>query len=601
MNEKIIYINSNEEITSVIDKLIRTKEEELFLVIPNGAVISQSLVNLKLLKREADNLKKKITIVSSEGALQRLAKKTGFVVSESLPGQIGQQPESDKEAILQEQVTEDEFKKFLKEEKKPSSLRMSDIIKSGAPPQGKLTTKKIEDISEKSADLLFEHREEAESKILGEQQIFEKEESIPIKENFEIKSYKQEDIAKKPLVYPAENQEKSREGISAVSSFPKKIFGIFIISAIIIAGVIFYLVLPKADVLITAKREQIPFDFKVLADKNLSQIDAASNKMPAQLVKLEERDSQEFLTTGQRQLNEKAKGKITVFNAYSSSPQTLVETTRFLSDDGKIFRLTKTITIPGAKIEEGRIVASSLDIEVEADQPGTEYNIGPSNFSIPGFKGSPKYAGFYGKSKDSMSGGSTENIKILTQDDFDKAKEKVWESLLQKIQTDLAGQVSADLEILEGAVQAQITETKSSVEVGGKGEKFTFSSTGVAKVLVFSQADISQLLKNNLFEKLGGNKEMANQTSFDYKDLKVDIEKGQMNFRATGLQDVVWKIDQEEIKKLIAGKQQSEVRQILSGRQEIKEAQFSLWPFWAKSIPKQIDKISITIDSVENF
>jgi len=599
MNEKNIYINANEEITSVIDKLIRTKEEELFLVIPEGAVISQSLVNLKLLKREADNLRKKVTIVSQDSAVQRLAKKTGFSVSESLPEQLDEHLERPEDAILQEQVTPDEFKKFLKEEKKSSSLRMSDIIKSGAPPPGKLTTKKIEDISEKSADLLLEHREETESKILGKQQIFEKEESIPIKENFEIKSYKQEDIAKKPLVYPAENQEKSREAISTVSSFPKKIFGIFIISAIIIAGVIFYLVLPKADVSITAKREQIPFDFKVLADKNLSQIDAASNKIPAQLVKLEERDSQEFLATGRRQLNEKAKGTITVYNAYSSSPQALVETTRFLSQDGKIFRLTKTIRIPGAKIEEGKILASFLDVDVEADQPGAAYNIGPSNFSIPGFQDSPKYAGFYGKSKGSMSGGSTENVKVVTQDDFDNAKSKISESLNQKIQTDLAAQISSDLKVLEGATETKITEIKPSVDVGGKAEKFMLSITSLATVLVFKEADVYSLLQGSLSDNLDGNKEMVNQISFNYKDMKIDIDKGQMSFGVAGSQEIIWKVNQEEIKKLIAGKQQSEVRQILSGRQEIKEAQFSLWPFWAKSIPKQIDKINIIIDSVK--
>ncbi|PIW76491.1 MAG: hypothetical protein CO001_01170 [Candidatus Portnoybacteria bacterium CG_4_8_14_3_um_filter_40_10] len=198
-----------------------------------------------------------------------------------------------------------------------------------------------------------------------------------------------------------------------------------------------------------------------------------------------------------------------------------------------------------------------------------------------------------------MSGGSTENVKVVTQDDFDNAKSKISESLNQKIQTDLAAQISSDLKVLEGATETKITEIKPSVDVGGKAEKFMLSITSLATVLVFKEADVYSLLQGSLSDNLDGNKEMVNQISFNYKDMKIDIDKGQMSFGVAGSQEIIWKVNQEEIKKLIAGKQQSEVRQILSGRQEIKEAQFSLWPFWAKSIPKQIDKINIIIDSVK--
>jgi hypothetical protein len=598
MNEKIIYINPSEEITSVIDKMVRTRAGELFLVIPKGAVISQSLVNLRLLKREADNLKKRINIVTPEAALQRLAKKTGFSVSDSLPGDLQKdEPERAEDAVLQEQVTPDEFKKFLKEERKSSSFRMSDIVKTGSVPPAKLVSKKIKEISDMSADLVLKQRSDAESRILDEEAGEQKQVEIPETENFEVRSYQSPDIPKPAPPY-IDREEQTREKPKVISAFPVKIFAIFIASAIVIAGLVFYMVLPKADVLVTAKREQIPFDYKILADKNLSQIDAAANKIPAQLIKLEDKDTQEFSTTGQRQLNEKAKGIITVFNAYSSSPQTLVETTRFLSQEGKVFRLTKTITIPGAKIEEGKIVASSIDVEVEADQPGSAYNISPSNFSIPGLQGSPKYTGFYGKSKNNMTGGSTENVKVMTQDDFNQAKSKLWESLRQKIQTELAAQIALDLKILNGSTDIQLSDVTPSVEVGGKAENFTLTVTGTAKALVFSEADIVGFLRNNLSADLGANKEMAAQTSFNYNEIKIDIEKGQMNFRVSGLQEVIWKVNQDEIKNLIAGKKQNEVSSLLSARPEIKEAQFSLWPFWTRVIPKQIDKINITVDHV---
>ena len=62
----------------------------------------------------------------------------------------------------------------------------------------------------------------------------------------------------------------------------------------------------------------------------------------------------------EKELNEKARGSLTVYNEYSSSPQTLVATTRFESPEGKIFRIEKNIVVPGAKIEEGKIIASTI-------------------------------------------------------------------------------------------------------------------------------------------------------------------------------------------------------------------------------------------------
>ena len=107
----------------------------------------------------------------------------------------------------------------------------------------------------------------------------------------------------------------------------------------------------------------------------------------------------------------KAFGTITVFNGYSSEPQLLIASTRFLSSNERIFRTTKNIDIPGAQLNDDEIIPSSISVEIVADYLGAEYNIGPSDFTIPGFKGSPKYQGFYGKSSTAMSGGSSDTIE----------------------------------------------------------------------------------------------------------------------------------------------------------------------------------------------
>jgi len=615
MNKKIIYLKPAEEITAVIDKLVKDKEREIFLVVPKGAVIAQSLVNLKLLKREATNLKKEITIVSQDPAVERLAKKAQFEFSDSLDEtEKGELSEATADAVLKDKMPADDFDNVLREEKRYSPLRMTDIVRGGSPPIGKLIRKKTK--LDETEEALEESDEKAglgfvRSSRLRLAGLGSKIKEIFLRHGSQQGRIKEEDemiirkwpATKKTVAARSQAQEEQEErtlaGRIGLPDFSVKIFGLFIVSAIIIAALVFLLILPKADITIVAKREKIPVDLNVIADKSVSSADVTTNIIPAQLVKLEERGSQEFAATGQRQLNDKAKGTITVFNAYSSSPQTLVETTRFISKDGKVFRLTNTLAIPGAKIEEGRIAPSSIDVQVEADQPGASYNIGPSDFTIPGFKGSPKYDAFYGKSKNAMSGGSTEQVRVVTQDDFNNAKEKTWESLRQKIQQELIAQIPTGYKLLDGAMDISASETKSSVEVGGKAENFSFNIKGLASALIFSEADVDLLLKNSLKESLADKKEIRDVASFSYNNIKADIAKGQINFGAQALQEVVWKVNPEELKGLIAGKREGEVQGILLGRPEIQEARFSLSPFWSKKIPKQIEKIHIIVDPVE--
>jgi len=59
-----IYIEPDEEITSVIDKLTSAASAQVILVVPKEATILQGLVNLKLLKMEAKKLSKEIAIVT---------------------------------------------------------------------------------------------------------------------------------------------------------------------------------------------------------------------------------------------------------------------------------------------------------------------------------------------------------------------------------------------------------------------------------------------------------------------------------------------------------------------------------------------------------
>ena len=81
---KAVYIESDEEVTSVIDRLHALEEKRIALVVPAGAVLLASNVNIRLLKEESEDLDKDIAIVTTDPAGRTVASQVGFTVYETL-------------------------------------------------------------------------------------------------------------------------------------------------------------------------------------------------------------------------------------------------------------------------------------------------------------------------------------------------------------------------------------------------------------------------------------------------------------------------------------------------------------------------------------
>lgn len=53
-----IYIDAEDEITAIVEKIKNSPKQIIALVLPKRASVFQSIVNMKLVKRIADNEKK---------------------------------------------------------------------------------------------------------------------------------------------------------------------------------------------------------------------------------------------------------------------------------------------------------------------------------------------------------------------------------------------------------------------------------------------------------------------------------------------------------------------------------------------------------------
>jgi len=530
---KNFYLEPEEELFSIIDKIKRTREDDVVLVVPSGLSTLRSIINLRILKEEAISSGKNISVITSDPLIKKLAQQSGLRVSEKEPTEKN------------------------KYEIKPRVKKIADIIR----PVQKEPLEIVEPIQIKG-------EAEAEPEI------------EPIKElEKEIKEIREE-----------------RPRFRFFTR--KRLIGFVVVICLLVLGLLAYFVLPRAQIVINPRKEAIKFEAEISANKNVNAVNFTDSVIPGQLFQLETEDTKKFPTTGEKEVSEKAKGTMIVYNQYSSSEQTLVKTTRFLSQEGKLFRLVETTIIPGATIEEGQIIPSTKEVEVIADEAGEAYNIGPSNFTIPGFEGSPKYTAFYGKSTEPMSGGAKGKMRVATKQDIEGATEIVTLDLKNKAQEQFNKKIPADLKLLKDAQGVDILESSSTLKADEPGKEFSLTIKVKAWGLAFKESDILQLIEKSVGDKISENKVLLPSTiKLDYTNLQADLTQGKLTFTCQIEGEAAWRVDENKVKDELAGKKEVEVRKYLSGLSEIESAKVIFWPFWVSKIPNNKNKIKILTEA----
>ena len=525
------------------------------MVVPQGLPALRSIINLRILKEEAISLGKDISIVTNDTLIKKLAQQAGL-------------------RILDREIRE-------KKDDWPEQLKEGGEIRPQVKAKPEIKKRRV--ISD-----IVKPTEAKEEKIEPEK-ILEREEVI--EEESIIEEEPEPSFVKAPKTRPS------------FKFFTKKrlITGGIIICLIVLIFISVF-VLPRVQVSINPKKEAIRFETEIIANKNINSINFTDSSIPAQVFQLETEDSKKFPTTGEKDIEEKAKGIIVVYNEYNSNPQTLVKRTRFLSEQGKLFRLIETTIIPGATIEEGEIIPSSKEVEVAADEPGEAYNIAPSEFTIPGFEGSPRYTTFYGKSTESMTGGAKGRMRVATQEDIEGALEIVSLELKNKVQEQFNKKIPDELKLLKETQSLEVIDSNSSLKADEPGKEFVVTVKVKAWGLAFKEEDILSLVEKNIGDKISENKILLPSTiKVSYLDIELNLDEGKANFSCQIEAESAWRIDESQIKSNLASKGEIEVRKYLSSLSEIEGAKVIFWPFWVKKIPKNKDKIKIIIDPSPNL
>lgn len=393
-------------------------------------------------------------------------------------------------------------------------------------------------------------------------------------------------------------EKKIKENKFKLKKRSKIFFGLLGLLLILLIGG-FYLAnkfLAKAEIKITTKKTEWDYIDSIIASKNISKSDSSQKQIPAEIFSATKNYTFSFPATGKKNVENKASGKITIYNAYSSKSQILLINTKFATPDGKIFHLTQQTTVPAAEIVSGKIVPSSIDgVAVIADQPGPNYNIGPvSHFSIPGFVDPEKYKGFYASSDQPMTGGFIGEKAYPTADDIKQAKQKAETDFKTFIDSALTLQLPPEFKFIDGAKQFNVTKEQVDNNTDDKGN-FTVFLEGKSSAIGLREGDLKSLIEGFGENSLGQDFRIKNY-NIDYGAGRADFAKGQISFAVNFKGIFEEPINVDNFMQKILGKSADELKAIIYSFSNIDKTTISFWPFWVKSVPDDLGRVKVKVE-----
>lgn len=644
--QQTFYIEPDEEIISVIGRLRKSGSEKNFFVFPKRALVLQSIINLRLFQREAQKLGKKIVIVTQDDAGRMLAEKAGLETEhysddfsrerahvELAPVQPAPVPAApaaapaEKLALRSDMIGSSDFHTSMP---LPSAhaepLRQEPVA---VPDAGQRLRVRNASPERQPGLNSVRYAEEAAARAAAEQ-------SSPRRmDDMALPAYQSQPVQAVPLqpaVLPAEpapsalpREERlrnffadrtsapaaapyqpSRPAVSSPAAYVPTMgrhasvvfafIGIAVLVSAVGAAVIFFL--PEATVRVTPHRtvQSADIQLSAVADGGM-----ASESVDAVSARIIERDievvRQAQATGASGSSNQKARGTVVISNAYSKEEQSLVATTRFETPDGKIYRLTKGVTVPGMADIGGKETPGTIEAEVVADQAGEGYNIGASEFTIPGFKGSPKYQKFSAKSSKPFVGGgsASEGLTIVSKADLDKTESEAKADAKARFLEEAAASLGAGEKIIEESVDVA-PRSVTAPQSGTAAASFEYRGTFQVRAFVVSEGAVRSKAEAGAAKEAAGIMFHPVSVSLTYGEVSADYDRRAARFRAHALITLESDVDADRFRTAIAGQEQSGIEQALGAFPGIKKISIDFSPEWfVTSVPEDEDRISIVV------
>ncbi len=360
----------------------------------------------------------------------------------------------------------------------------------------------------------------------------------------------------------------------------RRFFKLFVFSIVILVVVVFALavILPKATITAFARSEQVARDLEIKVDKSVSKVDTDNLEIPGTMITKEVSQTKNFPTTGKNLAGTKATGSIVLFN-FTTHTLTLKASTTSLLVDGKKYLFTKDVT--GIKPTSSDKSPSTGSIGIVAEKPGEDYNL-PANTKFEIVNAALGNQNVYAVNTTEIKGGKATATAVLSQEDMDRAVEVLTEDILNQAETDLSAESGTKIRLILSGVNREILAKTANKNVGEATDNFDMTLIAKVTGLSFRDQDVKDLVTTKINQVLSSDKYLLDEgkSEYDAKFRNLDLKNGNGVLQVHFTTVAAYKVDENNLSKILAGKTESEIKEILLSKPEIDDVKVEFWPAW---------------------
>lgn len=603
-----IYLENDEEVTSAIEKIKKSKKRAIALCLPHHSQLGQSIVNLKLIFKEARADGKEVGLVSPDTSIRNLAERVGFSVFSSAK-------EIDFSNVLEnvkpkgKKVLSAKMDPLQSKEKpglandNPDETSSQDKNEDWVPtdpsgPNGDLKTAGF--TSQSVSGTAWGEDMHADSE---EQEEKEAEPNDNQKTNSSHEDHKHTGDTH-PLggVIPTRGNLRLFRKKKRAIWFP--ILSVFLV--LLGASIAAALIIPKSTVKITVFAQPFNETVKSSVDTQITSVESDKATIPGKVLTMDHTSKSSTKATGKKDLGEKAHGTVTLFNEWDSATHTFAAGTKLRASNGSEFVLNEAVSVPGAtsSVVAGSsvIVAGKKDASVTANSAGESFNINPTTFTIPTLPKAQQEK-IYATSSASFTGGTSRVVTVVTQNDIDIVIASVKKLNVEEAAKKLKEQAGEAI-VLDAAVQTVAQNATTSAPVDAETESIEGSITGSFRVIAFSESDQNQLLEKLLENKIPAGQKIVSQGA----GLDIDLSQFELNLVSDTRLELtnnlkaftVTRFDENKIRRDLIGTKKSDIRsEIEKNNVPLDTVESTVTPTWWPRMPLNGSKIKLEISYKE--
>lgn len=358
------------------------------------------------------------------------------------------------------------------------------------------------------------------------------------------------------------------------------ILGIIAALVLIILGYLFFF---KAEVIVYVEPKILEKDAQITADPVVASVNEEQKIIPGFTTNAQVSGSDKMQATGIKQIGDRARGTVVIYNKTDSS-KTFSQGTTLTTSDGINFTLDSSVSIASQSAVEDGTVFGKVSAPVTANQIGADGNI-PSGtaLTVTGLSSSQ----FSAKAEGNFSGGTSRQVTVVSDSDQKKLLATLAASLRKQAQGQLQEKLSGK-KILEDALSEEVVKKTFSKNINDQAGDFSLNMTINYKGIAYSDDDLKRIVSKLVDTSVpDGYKLDLSQTETQADVSKID--KNKLIFLARFKAKLLPKLNSQDLLGKIKGKTPYEAAQILKGIDNILGSEIKLIP----SLPSSLQRLPL--------